>query len=103
MYIMGIGPGPLECFFDTMSLSTTLQTDTLQQRNNAATYLTNVFQALGDGLSINDFNDVTIDTNDRDRTANAIARIFKEDNSKTANSSASCNQYDVINQPFPPN
>ena len=93
---MGIGPGPV-CDFNSLDLSNivTPETSTLadEQYLNAAS---------GDlypsQVNPGSFTGIGLSMTDRTATANAIARVIKQDNASTANGPPSCNQFEEIAQ-----
>ena len=93
---MGIGPGP-QCNFNSLNLDDFITPDLSTDADEV--YLKAVSIALyPNQVNAPSFANLTIDMANREATANAIARIIKQDNSSTANSNPSCNQFEEIAQ-----
>ena len=93
---MGIGPGP-PCNFNSLNLDDFITPDLSTVADE--TYLRAVsIDLYPNQVNASSFANLTIDIADREATANAIARIIKQDNASTSNSNPSCNQFDEIAQ-----
>ena len=93
---MGIGPGPV-CNFNSLDLTDIITPETSNLADEQ--YLNAVSGDLYPSrVNPGSFVGIELSMTDRTRTANAIARVIKEDNASTANGPPSCNQFNEIAQ-----